>query len=153
VSLRRWIAAVMRNLARQSRRGEVRRADRELAAARSAGHGHGEPPADSLVRLEAHRAVVEAVMGLHEPYRKTVVLRYFDGLEPRVIAARERVPVRTVHTRLTRAHALLRARLEHRLGRGAGRCMASIPGPPARPRAERGMRSRTRWEPCSWMPS
>ncbi len=121
VLLRRWIAAVMRNLARQSRRGELRRADRELAAARAAGQAHAEPVADSLERLEAHRAVVEAVMGLHEPYRTAVVLRYFDGLEPRAIAERDRIPVRTVHTRLTRAHALLRARLERSLGRGAGR--------------------------------
>ncbi len=116
VSLRRWIAGVMRNLARQSRRGELRRADRELAAARISEPTRTEPVADTLERLEAHRAVVEAVMGLHEPYRKTIVLRYFDGLEPRAIAEREQVPARTVHTRLTRGHAMLRARLERNLG-------------------------------------
>ncbi|MCE9594566.1 MAG: carboxypeptidase regulatory-like domain-containing protein [Planctomycetes bacterium] len=46
------------------------------------------------------------------PYRTTVLLRYFDGLPPRVIARRLGVPVKTVHSRIFRALGVMRERLE-----------------------------------------
>lgn len=119
VPLRRWLAAVMRNLWQQERRGELRRADREARA--SLGEAEGaEPTPDLVARLEAHRAVVDAVLALHEPYRSVLVARYFDGLAPRAIAQRRGLPVRTVHTQLARALALLRARLERAHGGAHG---------------------------------
>src|SRR5262245_13385058 len=57
VPLRRWLAAVMRNLWRQERRGDLRRDDRERRAARSEIDA-GEPAPDVLARLESHKAVV-----------------------------------------------------------------------------------------------
>ena len=123
----RWLAAVVRNLARQQRRSDARRREREAAAgALPGGSGQG-----ALERLEAHRAVVDAVASLHEPYRSVVVLRYFDGLAPRAIAAREGVPVRTVHTRLHRALGLLRARLGRTGGHAPGAWLPLLLLPPA----------------------
>lgn len=119
VPLRRWLAAVMRNLWNQERRGELRRGDREVRAARGEVDG-AEPTPDLVARLEGHRAIVDAVLALHEPYRSVLVARYFDGLAPRAIAQRTGLPVRTVHTQLARALSLLRARLERSHGDAHG---------------------------------
>ena len=44
--------------------------------------------ADVAARMETARILVREVDGLEERYRTAVVLRYFDGLTPREIAAR-----------------------------------------------------------------
>lgn len=111
--LRSWLGGVVRNLARQERRAGSRRRTREAAAARP------EPlPSthDALVRLQEHETVVRAVLALDEPYRTTVVLRFYDQLAPRTIARRMEVPVSTVKTRLARALTQLRGRLDRTHG-------------------------------------
>jgi len=111
--LRRWLAAVARNFARQRRRGEARRVAREAAAAR----GEALPSTEELVdRLTAQRNVADAVTGLEEPYRTTILLRFYEGLPPRVIAGRQGVPVETVKTRIQRGLARLRHRLDRAYG-------------------------------------
>lgn len=105
--LRGWIAAVMRNLARQRHRTETRRA---LHEARAIPAEPEQPPA-VVQRLLVQRRVTEAVLALEEPYRTTVLLRYFEGLSPLRIAARQGVPVATVKTRLARGLGQLRRRL------------------------------------------
>lgn len=112
-----WIASVLRNLVRSHRRAASRRGRREAAVARplecTAEHA-------ALERLEVHGLLLEAVRGLEEPYRTTIVARYFEEVPPREIARRTGVPVRTVHTRLHRGLAQLRAHLDRRCGaRGA----------------------------------
>ena len=125
VPLRRWVAAVVLNLARQRGRGEGRRRRREQAAAT----GEAIQPTDAIVaRAEAHRAVVAVVLKLAEPYRTTVLLRYFDALPPRSIAKRMGCPVATVHTRLTRATRKMRDELNQR-GGGDGRAWLSLLAP------------------------
>lgn len=107
-SPRGYLATLVRRLALRRRRTEGRRAAREHAAARG---GH-EPAADELVaRLEIHGRLVRAVLALAEPYRATVLLRFFEDLAPAEIARRQGVPVETVRTRLKRALASLRAEL------------------------------------------
>ena len=69
-----------------------------------------------LARERARRAVVDAVAALADPYRTTIVLRFYDGLPPREVARRMNVPVETVRTRTRRAVKLMRAQLEHRHG-------------------------------------
>lgn len=104
-----WLATVMRNLVRDRWRRAGRRPERELA----------EPPvasgfpADQLAQIEELRArVVAAVDALDEPYRSTLLLRFYENLSPTAIAARTGAPVNTVKTRLKRGLAMLRARLE-----------------------------------------
>ena len=111
--LRGWLAAVLRNLVRQSRRETGNRIAREQTAARAEA---GDSSSELLERLESHRAVVEAVARLDEPYRGAILLRYFEGLAPAAIAARTGTPLRTVHTRLQRALARLRADLDRAHG-------------------------------------
>ena len=105
---RGWIATVMRNLVRAERRGDARRTARERLSARD----EAEPSGDELVeRAALQRELVQAVLELEEPYRATILLRYFEERTPSAIAERERIPVATVKTRLARGIALLRARL------------------------------------------
>ena len=94
-----------------------------------------EPAATDLRgQLAAQRAVLAAVETLSEPYLSTILLRYFEGLTPSEIATRQGTPVRTVKTRLTRAHAQLRDRLaaEHRdgLGHWSAALLGFAGGPP-----------------------
>ena len=134
---RAWIAGVLRNLARAERRGRERRLERERAAARSEG---GASQDEALARAALHRDVVDALLALEEPYRTTLVLRWFEDLPPRGIAARQGVPVTTVKSRLARGHGLLRARLDRAHG-GDGRAwalallplVAAQPGGPLEP--------------------
>ncbi len=123
-SLRAWLAALARNLAWKSRRGDRRRAAREEAVARP----EAVPSAAEILERESvRRRVIEAVLALEEPYRSTIVLRYFEGLEPREVARRLEIPVETVRTREKRARELLRTRLDREHGGdGDGRLAWSL---------------------------
>ncbi|MCK6458351.1 MAG: sigma-70 family RNA polymerase sigma factor, partial [Planctomycetes bacterium] len=107
-SLRAWLTTVVRNLVRRGARAGRRRDARERAVARPEAI---PPDHDSLERLAWHRQVVDAVLALEEPYRRTVVLRHYESLPPREIGRLMGVPAATVRTRLYRAYALLRASL------------------------------------------
>ena len=107
--LRAWLGAVGRRIALKRRRTDCRRPRRERKVARS----EAMPSAAELAaQVEIQKRVVDAVGGLEEPYRSTIVLRYFHDLRPTEIAAGLDLPVKTVEARLTRAHAQLRARLD-----------------------------------------
>lgn len=109
---RRWLAAVLRNLAREGRRNDGRRTAREAAAARP----ERVEARDTSGEIELQRRLLDAVRDLPEPYRAAIWARYFDGLAPREIAARDATPLKTVKTRLARGLELLRARFDHEHG-------------------------------------
>jgi RNA polymerase sigma-70 factor (ECF subfamily) len=112
-SVRGWLAAVVRHTV-QRRRLRARLAARhEPNAARPEATASAH---DVVARVEAQRSVVDAVLALDEPYRTAVLLRYFEGRKPKDIARALGCPVATVRTRLARGLALLRGRLETRLG-------------------------------------
>ncbi len=113
VPLRRWLAAVLRNVVRQERRTTVRREARELARPVAF---EAEPTDELAARLELHEKLVGAVRALAEPYRTTVALRFLEDLPPTWVAERMGVPVKTVHTRLERALEQLRVRLDREHG-------------------------------------
>ena len=115
----RWLARVLRNLAVQERRLGAARARREHAAAR----GEAEP--DPEQRFSGHKELVAAIDELPEPYRQAILLRFFEDLPPRRIAARLGIPVKTVKTRVSRALALLREELDRRHG-GREAWMAAV---------------------------
>jgi RNA polymerase sigma-70 factor (ECF subfamily) len=106
---RAWLAEVLRNALRARRRSAGPRAARERARARDAAvAGTG----DVVERAEAQRLLVEHVLALDEPWRSTVLLRFFDGLSSEEIARRTGAPPSTIRNRLAHALGLLRARLE-----------------------------------------
>lgn len=123
-NLRGWLARVVQNFAYRTRRGEARRSHREEQTARP----EAQPSAEALLdRVQARRGVVEAVLELQEPYKSTVLLRYFEGLPPRAIASCLGVPVNTVRSRLARALDMLRARLNRTHGIEGGWALALSP--------------------------
>src|SRR5262245_6914276 len=102
-----WIGAVVRNAALKLRRGESRRVARETVVASG-------PEASALWRPEEQavlREVVDAVLSLDEPVRSAVLMRFYEDLPPREIAARQGSPVSTVNSRLQRGLAEVRSRL------------------------------------------
>lgn len=106
---RRWLAGVVRNLARQNARGEARRSARERAAARR----EALPSTLAVVEeLSTQRAVQSCVLELEEPYRSVLLLRYFKDLPLAAVARAQGVPVSTVHSRERRGLELLRAKLD-----------------------------------------
>jgi len=112
-----WLATTVKNGARQLWRTESRRAARETAGARS----EAQPSAAEVVaRAEEHGLVVGAVLALDEPYRTTLLLRFFDDLPPRDVASRTGVPVETARARIRRGLDQLRGRLDRAHG-GDGR--------------------------------
>ncbi|MEQ1892875.1 MAG: RNA polymerase sigma factor, partial [Planctomycetota bacterium] len=74
---RAWLAAVMRNLARDRGRSAEARRRREEDHGRATVNERAWPtPAELAQALEARRLLVEALQGLSEPQRATLLLRY-----------------------------------------------------------------------------
>ncbi|MCP3914495.1 MAG: sigma-70 family RNA polymerase sigma factor [bacterium] len=105
---RGWLRAVAGRLARQSRRLERHRAEREHVASREESLAS---TADVVAHAELIKRVIDAALRLDEPFRETFLLRYVEGLAPIEISGRMEVPASTVRSRLTRALSRLRAEL------------------------------------------
>jgi RNA polymerase sigma-70 factor (ECF subfamily) len=111
---RGWLATIVRRRASRMRRTEQRRQQRERAVARP----EAVPSAAELsAKLQTHRELTEAVQALDEPYRATILLRFFEHLEVDEIAERTGTPRNTVRSRLQRGLAQLRERLDRSGGR------------------------------------
>ena len=121
--LRGWLATVMRNLLRQRQRTEARRHVRERMAARDEAQSSS---LELVERVSTQQELVRAVLELEEPYRTTVLRRYFEESSPGHIAAREGIPVSTVKTRLARGLDMLRARLDGSFGADGKTWLAAL---------------------------
>ncbi|MCB9882581.1 MAG: sigma-70 family RNA polymerase sigma factor [Planctomycetes bacterium] len=84
-------------------------------------------PPDVLERAQLHRQLVDAVLALDEPYRCTVLARWFDGEAPTEIARRQNVSLHTVKTRLQRGLTKLRTRLDRSHGNDGSWRAAFLP--------------------------
>jgi RNA polymerase sigma factor (sigma-70 family) len=108
-SVRAWLATVARNAIRARGRSEAGRRRREERVSRT----DLLPDTASLVeRAEWRRRLAGLVLGLPEPYRSTILLRFGEGLKPGEIARRSGTPASTVRGRLQTALALLRDELD-----------------------------------------
>ncbi len=110
---RAWLGSVVRRTVLDSQRRHVRRQRREHGVARPEGL---PATADVVARAEIDRAVVNSVSELPEPYRTTLLLRFYDGLPPRDVAARMNIPVETVRARVRRGLERVRVGLDGRHG-------------------------------------
>lgn len=107
--LRSWMGSVARNLSLRTRRDVGRRKRREHAVARP----EGLPgTAEVVAQLDLQRRVVAEVERLDEPYRSTVVHRFFHAHTVREIAKAEGITIKAVESRLARALKTLRSRLD-----------------------------------------
>ena len=112
-SLRGWFATLLQNLWHNLDRGERRRAAREASALPP----DATPSAEQILEREHVRErLVRAVLRLDEPFRTTVLLRYYEDLPAAAIARRLGVPAATVRTRLARGIARLRELLDEQHG-------------------------------------
>lgn len=111
--LRPWLRQVARNFARQHHRGKARREARESGARAPV---EPEAPDAFAERLETEQRLTRELAALEEPFRSTLMLRYYEELEPAEIAARLDLPGGTVRWRLMRGLALLRERLDRAHG-------------------------------------
>ncbi len=109
-NLRGWLSRVVRNFAHELGRSEARRHQRERDAARP----EGVPSmAETAERAQVQRDLVDHLLRLDEPFRSVLLLRYFEDLPPRKIAARLGVPVATVRSRHARGLERLRRSLQN----------------------------------------
>lgn len=109
--VRAWMSGIVRNIAAGRRRSEARRRAREENAAST----DAQPSAQRLAeRVEQQRMLSEAVLGLRQPYRDTILQRFFEGVPQREIARREGISSATVNSRLTRAIDQLREHLDRK---------------------------------------
>ncbi len=104
-----WLARIAENFAKKELRARRRRTQWEKAAAQS----EGVPSTAEIVeREDTRRAVINHVLALPNPFRDTIILRYFEDLTPNQIAERLKVPAGTASSRLNRGLDMLRARLD-----------------------------------------
>lgn len=108
-SLRSWLSRVVRNAAYLIHRSEKNRAARERASLVPV---PAPSPENTAIREETLRRMTEAVLALADPYRTTVLLRFYDNLTLKQVADRMGVPLATAKTRLRRALETLRNNLD-----------------------------------------
>jgi RNA polymerase sigma-70 factor (ECF subfamily) len=123
---RAWIAGLVRNVARERRRADTRRASHESAAPAASAPPAGEDPLEAAARFELLRRVLAHVDALDEPQRTTLIRRYFDGLEPAEIAHRDGISDATVRSRIKRGLGELRARLDAENGGDRRKWIAAL---------------------------
>ncbi len=122
-SIRAWLYRVLLNRARRFARTDRRRIQRERRVARD----EATPSTEAVVeRLQAHRSLAEHVEALREPYRSTLILRYYEDLRPREIAMREGVAVTTVRSRIDRGIRQLREALDRSHAGDRSRWLAGL---------------------------
>jgi len=122
--VRAWLATVLRNHLGKYRATEAHRVQRQQAASSR------EPPSSTyevVAKAAVQRDLVQAVLGLEEPYRTTVLLRFFERLSYREIGRRTGVTTATVNSRLTRGLAQLRTKLDGEYGDRSAWVMAFLP--------------------------
>jgi RNA polymerase sigma-70 factor (ECF subfamily) len=110
---RAWLLAIVRNTCYTWL--QHKRAREPATAFDEAIHGTAAEtlnPETVLLRKEDRQSVRQAVAALPVEFREVVVLREFEGLSYKEIAAVANVPIGTVMSRLARA----RERLQERLG-------------------------------------
>jgi RNA polymerase sigma-70 factor (ECF subfamily) len=113
-SVRPWLAAVMRNLSMLGARRQGRRARRETAAVENS--AVPSSPEELVERVQTERLLGAIVLRLEEPFRSTVLLRYYEGRSSADIARVQGVPAGTVRWRLKTGLDRIRDELDREHG-------------------------------------
>ncbi len=113
--LRPWLGGVVRRLSSRRRRSDARRRRREDSHARPEAL---PSTAEMIERVDTQRHVAGALLALEEPFRATLLLRFFEGKSSADIARHEGIPEGTVRWRVKEGLERLRGRLDRRFGGG-----------------------------------
>jgi len=109
-ALKQWLRTVAINAVFQrGRRDAARREREERSESRPA---ELPSPAKALEKASMRRHIVESVLSLEEPYRTTIVLRYFEELSTEDVAVAQNCTTSTVRSQTQRAIEKLRRKLE-----------------------------------------
>ncbi len=117
---KRWFRGAVRKRRLHLRREEAGRVHRERVAGWKSLERASEDPRLIVERAETCERLMHAVMGLPEPYRTPVILRYVEEHDARQIAEMLERPLSTVQTQLLRGLSLLRAVLSAQDRRDGG---------------------------------
>ena len=135
--VRPWLYGVLRNLRRSDARGRRRREEREHDTAR----GEALPStAEVVAEVTLRREIGEQLLGLEEPCRTALFLRFFRDLPLKEIAECTDVPLSTAHARVRRGLEQIRQRLDRAHGGDRGAWAVVMPllaPPPSAPAATR----------------
>ncbi|MFT7485730.1 MAG: RNA polymerase sigma-70 factor (ECF subfamily) [Candidatus Paceibacteria bacterium] len=108
-NLQAWLARVVRRFAWKRLISEQHRSDREEVYAPN----ESLPAPEHLVAcIEEQQLIAQAVAQMEEPYRSTLLWRYYEDLSLTDIARRAEVPESTVRSRVQRGLDRLRGHLE-----------------------------------------
>jgi RNA polymerase sigma factor (sigma-70 family) len=108
--VRPWLAQVLRNAIRSTGRASSRRTAREASAAL-----RPESPATAeelLERMRLQEQIARLMTALEEPYRTTLLQRFYDGRDATEIGEACGVPAGTVRWRISEGIRRLRERLD-----------------------------------------
>ncbi len=114
-NIRRWLRGVVKNLLRQSYRGQIRREQREQRVAME--RDDFDPPMHELMeRVEIQQQVARAVLKLPLEHRRLLILRYYEQQSVAQIAEAFGISNNAAGLRIHRAKAMLRSQLQSSLG-------------------------------------
>ncbi len=120
---RPWLARVLRNLTHNRWRSQTR-AQRTVDALPESPQ---VPSTDELLdNARTERRLADLVLTLDEPYRSTILLRYYEGKSAAQIAAALGIPAGTVRWRLSEAIGRLRGKLDDEHGGDRARWRALL---------------------------
>lgn len=122
-SIRSWLKTVALRLVYRRTVAEERRRSLERDAARGESEQESEVPNDPD---STKRAVARAVLGLSEPYRTVIFLRFIRGESPKQIGKRLDRSTNTVHSQIRRGIERLRVTLDNEFGDRSSWCVALL---------------------------
>ncbi|MEM7305552.1 MAG: sigma-70 family RNA polymerase sigma factor [Planctomycetota bacterium] len=108
--IRSWLAGVVSNLSRDALKRKKKNTGSDAIEIDMA--KFAPDPSEVYAEEAVRRRLIETVLSLDDPYRSTILLRYYREMTPKEIALLLGVPGETVRTRLHRGLQKLQAKLE-----------------------------------------
>ncbi len=122
---RPWLRRVLQNTWSNQVRSRHRTWRRDLDHAQDHS-ATASSPEDLLAGIELQKALATLILNLEEPFRRTVLLRYYKGLSSKQIASEMDVPCGTVRSRLKTALDAIRTGLDQRYPGGRNAWLAAL---------------------------
>ncbi|MFH2002469.1 MAG: sigma-70 family RNA polymerase sigma factor [Planctomycetota bacterium] len=131
ISLRAWLSGTLLNISRMMFRRSRRRERRERLYADMQEKVHYKTTGQRSVGQEIEdqeilRQVVDALLDLREPFRSTLLMRFYKDLSYKEVAHKLNIPLDTMKYRLKRGLALMQDQLDNRYKGDRSKWTASL---------------------------